>query len=192
MKSTLGGNTMKGSSLGPLRGSLGDSLIQTTNTGPRLSNEGFMRSSAEAYLRRSTDVRLMFFLSSVWSRRYLLAMFINTTITEHRQLFWMFLLLVFIFDQGSIDPRSVSSCCLLQLLDTELAHSLTHKWLIISIVTVSELVMAFSITVYRIFGALTSSNADAKMKIFIATVFTDFLGITGILIKMFNVAVLRF
>ncbi|KAK2153752.1 hypothetical protein LSH36_287g01025 [Paralvinella palmiformis] len=55
MKSTLGGNTMKGSSLGPLRGSLGDSLIQTTNTGPRLSNEGFMRSSAEAYLRRSTD-----------------------------------------------------------------------------------------------------------------------------------------
>ena len=67
MKSTLGGSTIKGSSLGPLRGSLGDSMIQTTNTGPRLSNEGFMRSSAEAYLRRSTDVNICydFYLISV-------------------------------------------------------------------------------------------------------------------------------
>ena len=65
MKSSLGGSGGKGGKggLGPLRGSAGESIIQTSATGPRLSNEGFMRSSAEAYLRGSTDVSIRSYIS---------------------------------------------------------------------------------------------------------------------------------
>lgn len=48
-------SSLKASNLAPLRGSAGEPVVQTS-TGPRLSMEGAMRSSAEAYLRGSTDV----------------------------------------------------------------------------------------------------------------------------------------
>ncbi len=51
----VGGGIGRGNGLGPLRGSGGEPIINTS-TGLRLSNEGPMRSSAEAYLRGSTDV----------------------------------------------------------------------------------------------------------------------------------------
>ena len=42
-----------------LRGSLGEP-IRLMESGPRLSNEGPMRSSAEAYLKGSTEVCVLF------------------------------------------------------------------------------------------------------------------------------------
>ncbi len=57
MRSTLGstGGSKGGGNLGPLRGSGGEAILNTP-TGPRLSTDGPMRSSAEAYLRGSAYV----------------------------------------------------------------------------------------------------------------------------------------
>ena len=71
LRSSLGGSTGKGSQLGPLRGSVGEhGNIQNTATGPRLSNEGPMRTSAENYLMRgSADVRYtcVFYVIYSWN-----------------------------------------------------------------------------------------------------------------------------
>lgn len=61
-------NPLRGS--GPLQGRLSargisHEVIQTSATGPRLSNEGAMRSSAEAYLRGSTEVNGPFTLLEI-------------------------------------------------------------------------------------------------------------------------------
>ena len=48
----------RGAVKGALIGSMGEP-IRATATGPRLSTEGLMRNSAEAYLKGSTEVVLL-------------------------------------------------------------------------------------------------------------------------------------